>query len=129
MDARANGAPSGPFLPGPGEAVESVSPRDSPKPPRPEDCTIRLLSLASSNYLDDAPPARAHRTFVLALSRAGFAVEVLTGSTLAAGAEVDLPEWASARGRIPDDLAIARPPDIPPPPWPQPASHLRLDVA
>ena len=102
-------------------------PRSLPRPR--EGRTIRLLSLASRDYLDDADPgAAAHRAFVAGLAGAGIAVEVLTGSTLAAGPEGDPSARLAARGRVASGAALAPPGGIIPATWPYPPSHLRTEV-
>lgn len=95
-----------------------------------EGFTIRVLSVAAHNYLDDADPsAEAHRDLVGGLVRSGCLVEVLTGTMLAAGPEGDPAAWLGGHGWIADVAPLNPPPGQPPPPWPYPPAHLRLDVA
>ncbi len=70
-----------------------------------------------------------HHEFVSGLIRSGCTVEVLTGTMMSGGHEIDPTIWLAGRGRLPESTALNPPPVLPPPPWPYPPTHLRLDEA
>ena len=62
------------------------------------------------------------------LTRSGSSMTLLSGTGLALGAEVDPVAWLARRGRIAVAATLNPPPGRPPPAWPHPPAHLRLDV-